>query len=373
MTEPTQPRQLEEISVAWLNAQLRQRDVISTQCITHFEATPISNQGMTSLIHLLDLHYDNKPKSAPSRLIAKFSLDNELVKQAFAENRGFEREVNFYQHFSHKAGIPVPYCYWANYSAEDNSCGLLIEYVENTRATTQFNGSIEEIEKVVQYLAPFHARWWSRLNENAPLYHGQAPFMLDMLVEKLKPALENIRENYRQQVGPILIELIQLWIDKAHYFAAADRCHPQTLCHGDLHREQILFPTENSGKFCFIDWQLCAFDTGPTDLAHLLTSGIRPEQHHLCEGELIERYYEGLYQHGVTDYSREQMMTSYQLGIARLVLFYLSAFSLGDMAPVIEWWNTDQKRNGYSFWEVNCQWPSQVLEKHRVLENMKNL
>ena len=369
----TSPALIDEISVEWLNALLRRHGIMKGDCIGSFDVEPVPCQGMTSLTHILTLRYNHKPPSAPSQLIAKFSLDNEMVKDAFAANRGFEREVDFYNRFGGDAGIPIPHCYWAQYDKETNSCGILMEYVGNTRATTTFTGTIQEIEQVVDHLAPFHARWWQREHEMKGVYPGQAPFMVDTLVKKLKPALENINSNYRNEVGETLVSLLELWIANAGHFAKHQQKMPQTLCHGDLHREQILFPADAGDPFCVIDWQLSAIDSGPADLAHLLTSGLRPEQRRQHEHELLERYFNGLVQHGVTDYSQEQMMDSFRLGIARFALFYLSAFSMGDISPIIQWWENDDKRKGFSFWDVIIQWPAQALEKHGVIEYLTKI
>lgn len=366
------PSEIGEVTVGWLGECLRERGVPGAERLRSFDAEPVARQGMTSLAHVLTLDYEGEGGVAPRTMLAKFSLDSKPVKEAFAANRGFEREVAFYNSFGANAGIPVPRCYWARYDAEANRCGMLLEYVENTRATDVFTGRVEEIEPVVAHLASFHAKWWNR-PELKGVYPGQAPFMLDLILEKLTLSLDSIKSHYRSEVGDTLIDLLELWIPNAHRFADHERSKPQTLCHGDLHREQILFPLADGDPLCVIDWQLVASDSGATDLAHLLVSGLRPEQRERKERELVERYHAGLLKHGVADYSLDDVWASYRQGVARLALFYMTAFAMGDITPVVAWWESDAKRKEFSFWEATCGWTSRALEDHRVLDHLRRL
>lgn len=367
------PRRIDEIELEWLNETLRESGVLGDAHVRSFHAAPVPKQGMTSLAHVVTLDYDERSETAPGSLIAKFSLDAPPIQEAMASNRGFEREVAFYQGPGRDAGIPVPRCFWADYDPESNSCGLLLEFVEGMRTTDVFSGTVDEIELVVDRLAPFHSKWWGRTDGLQGIPPGQSPFMLELYKARLVPALDNIKDRYRVEAGETLVELIELWLDQAEKLARHEAAKPQTLCHGDLHREQVLFPAAAGGTPCVIDWQLAAADTGPTDLAHLLLSGLHPEQRQREETHLVERYHAGLLESGVQGWSLDDTWESYKQGLARLALFYLTAFAAGDMAPIIAWWDSDEKRRGTSFWDVSCGRPAQAIEQHGVLDLFRRI
>lgn len=360
------PAGVDEITTDWLRQRLAEARVAEAGRLRGFRAEPVAKQGMTSLAHVLTLDYDGNCPGAPGSLLAKFSLDLAPVKEALAANRGFEREVTFYTRFGDRAGIPVPRCYWARHDAEANRCGLLLEYIPGMRAADQFSGTVDEVAQVVPHLATFHARWWGRDTELAALPQGLAPFMVDLYLARLRPALETVRSRYRTEVGDTLIELIELWIEGAHRIAESERRRPRTLCHGDLHREQILFPTRDDDTIRVIDWQLAAADGGATDLAHLLTAGLRPGQRAEAEAELVARYRATLAEHGV-EIPADDVEDAYRLGIARLAVFYMTAFAMGDITPAVAWWEADDKRKGVSFWEGVCGWTTAAVEANGVI------
>jgi|MEHZ01.5.fsa_nt_MEHZ011480637.1_4 hypothetical protein len=367
------PRRLEDITTDWLAERLVESRIEGGNRLNGFSSRPVPKQGMTSLAHVLDLSYDGDPGDAPARIIAKFAVDIEPVRVALAANRGYEREISFYNHFGKDAGICVPACYWAEYDAETTACGLLLEYVDNIRTTDVFSGEVTEIEDLVTCLAPFHARWWNHPEALERLTPGLAPFLIELANERLAPALETMKGNYAEEVGDTLISLVELWLANCQTYASHERAEPQTLIHGDLHRDQILFLSGGTEPFYVIDWQMAACDTGANDLAHLLTAGLRPDQHEVHADSLIERYHAGLITAGVEDYPVEQLRDSVRMGVARLALFYMNAFALGDVAPVLAWWDGDEVRRHHSFWDVTCGWTTRALEQHSVLEYLESL
>ncbi len=363
------PRDVDGITVEWLRERLREKAPLAAGRLRSFQAEPVAKQGMTSLAHVLTLDYDDNPGHLPRKLLAKFSLDSAPVKAALAGNRGFEREVAFYTRFGEDPGITTPRCHWAQFDAGEGRCGLLLDYVEDTRITDVFTGQVKDIESVTAALAPFHARWWNSpaLKSTLP---GMAPFMLEPILVRLRLAIDNMRGVYRDQVGETLIAAVAFWLDNALFLAEKEQRQPQTLCHGDLHREQILFPQSAMGPIFVFDWQLSGHDTAATDLAYLLVSGLRPEQRQAHERGIVEAYYADLIRYGVQNYSIDQLWQSYRLGIARQAMFYMTVFAIDDVAPVLDWWSNDEKRQNFSFWDVSCLWVSQALKDHEVLPRL---
>ena len=373
------PKQASEITLAWLATCLQRLHPQSTDKLVAFHTRSAPRQGMTSSVHILELVFAQDVGAQPSELskprylLAKFSTTHPLAQEALAANRGFQREFDFYQNFSDQSCLAIPSCYWAHYDPVTNQAGLLLEYIEDTRVTSVHDGSIEDIQAVLEQLAPFHARWWDQSEKLSVLFQGQDHFIVDPILAKLELALTNIRLYHRAEVGETLIALLEEWIENPHHLIACEQQKPQTLCHGDLHRDQILFPSQAGGLIRLIDWQMASRDSGAYDLAYLLMTGLRPEQRLICEHLMVENYHAQLLANGVTDYPLEALWDSYRFSIARIAIYFLSALSAPDVAPILAWWDSDIKRKGVSFWKATYQGISKAIEQHRVLDYLAQL
>ncbi len=373
------PQQASEITLAWLTGCLQQHHLPVKATLVAFHAVPATKQGMTSLVHILELQYDHvlppaeTGRSNPRHLITKFSSNQPQTQQALAANRGYQREFDFYQNFAGQTDKLVPFCYWSHYDPITNQAGLLLEYVEDTRHTSVYDGNIEDIRTVVELLAPFHAKWWNQSAKLSRLCQGQDHFIVDPILAKLETALTNIKQHFRDEVGETLIALLEQWIPNAQRLIAYEQKQPQTLCHGDLHRDQILFPRAADGAVRIIDWQMAARDSGAYDLAYLLMTGLRPEQRKRCEHAMVENYHAELLAHGVTHYPLDALWSSYRFSLARIAISFLSALSAPDIAPILAWWESDEKRKNISFWEATYQSISLAIDQHGVLDHLKKI
>ena len=373
------PKQASDITLAWLEACLQRHRPALKEKLIDFSMRPTPKQGLTSTVHILELTFAQQTLAKqnthpnPSHLIAKFSSNHPQAQEALAANRGFQREFDFYQHFSDQSGLSIPFCYWAQYDPVTNQAGLLLEYIQDTRVTSVHDGHSQDIQAVLDQLAPFHARWWNQSAQLAVLCQGQESFIVDPILAKLDLALTNIRQRYRSEIGETLIALLEQWIKKAHRLIAYEQQKPQTLCHGDLHRDQILFPCKDDGAIRIIDWQMASRDSGAYDLAYLLMTGLRPEQRKSCEQSMVENYHAQLVANGVTDYPLETLWGSYRISIARIAIYFLSALAAPDIAPILAWWESDEKRKGISFWEATYQGLSQAIDQHGVLDYLEQI
>ena len=373
------PKQASDITLAWLETCLKRHRPALKAKLIDFSTRPTPKQGMTSTVHILELTYAQQALAKqnthpnPSRLVAKFSSNHPQVQEALAGNRGFQREFTFYQHFADQPGLSIPFCYWAQYDPVTNQAGLLLEYIQDARATSVYDGHTQDIQAVLDQLAPFHARWWNQSAKLAVLCQGQESFIVDPILAKLDLALTNIRQRHRAEIGETLIALLEQWIACAHRLITYEQQKPQTLCHGDLHRDQILFPSAAEGTVCIIDWQMASRDSGAYDLAYLLMTGLRPEQRKSCERLMIEKYHAQLLANGVTDYPFQTLWDSYRFSIARIAIYFLSALAAPDISPTLVWWESDEKRKGHSFWEATYQGLSQAIDQHGVLEYLKQI
>ena len=368
------PTQASDITVAWLETCLQRYLPATDTKLRDFHSRPANKQGMTSTVHIIELTFVEQHRhSLPRHLLAKFSSDQPQVQEALGTNRGFKREFDFYQNFAEQSSLSIPFCYWAHYDPLTNQAGLLLEYIEDTRVTSVYDGNIQDIQAVLAQLAPFHARWWNQSGKLSLLCQGQDDFIVEPILAKLDLALKNIQQQYRAEIGDTLVALLEQWIAKARRLIAYEQQKPQTLCHGDLHRDQILFPRAAEGMVRFIDWQMASRDSGAFDLAFLLMTGLRPEQRKICEQSMVENYHAQLLANGVTDYPFETLWDSYRFSIARIAINFLSVLASPDIVPILAWWESDENRKGLSFWEGTYQGLSNAIEQHGVLDYLEQI
>ncbi|CAM2011275.1 oxidoreductase family protein [Acanthopleuribacter pedis] len=358
------PTDVEALTVAWLNGVLSD----GSAAVIDFQAEKLGEQGRTSVVYVLTLTYD-RATALPTKVVAKFSAGEQYVKNAVQALNVFEREVLFYRHFGDQAGIPVPHCYAAEYSREENACVLLLELVVNARQPDLFHGTVAEVALAVEHLAPFHARWWGRreLPGDVPCDYDRP----ELYVADVTKALNKIPEEHRDNVGRTVIEVLELWLQHHRQLAAYCRTLPLTLCHGSFHRQQLLFPTAENDPFRVIDWQSTGMDCGPIDLARLIVTGLLPDDRKKHEAPLVARYHALLCEHGVTDVSLAQVWEMYQLGIVRILVLHIHVFAHFSVKLMIEHWRKVAEER--SLWKILFQWPQQALLEHDVPALLRRL
>ena len=90
--------------------------------------------------------------------------------------------------------------------------------------------------------------------------------------------------------------------------AAALDARPQTLIHGDFHLDNLIFDADRKGgSVVVLDWQTVSAGSPARDVAMFLFQSLRVVDRRSAEDELFDRYVNGLVQHGVGDYSVEDL------------------------------------------------------------------
>ena len=366
------PTELSEITVEWLNEVMIRNGILDTERILDLKHEDVPKQGGTSLTYILTLSYDRRPDHAPQKLLVKLTTDNKNLRDVVGSYDGFQREVHFYETVGSDAGIPIPRCYASGYNADDHSCLLLMDYIDNTCLRDVGDGPVSDIELAVRKLACFHAKWWRKTDRLFGVYHEDDPFLLEPRISRTTDALELMRRRYRKDVGNTIVTLLDLWLRSARLLADYTMSLPQTLCHGDFHRRQLLLPVAEGDPFCVIDWQSVSIDFGPSDLARIILTGLLPGQRKENERTLLTLYHALLLQHGVTDYSFEQFLDQYRLGIIRQAVIHAQLLVMMNVADSLEWWATEGPK-GTGMWELLYHWPSQAVEEHDVIPYLETL
>ena len=279
--------------------------------------------------------------SVPRQMVAKLSPLNSSVMPGWVVRQQFRQEAHFYNDFTvESGGLPRPICYVAlegrNLSGRQSGVCMLLEYVGHASMYTRLRSCCErQLERpaaVVSALAAFHARWWG--HARAPPVDAYAhPRHFDglgrlftselLFVSLLRTGLPALEKWAGDVYAPVLgwRSMLQRKMTDllAQFFSP-----PFTLCHGDVHLENIFFGDQWRGGCAFVDFGNMHFDQGVTDINFFLTTNLPPAFRREHEMSLVRAYHRGLIEGGVAEesYPFEQCWRDYRFRTLHVFWFY---------------------------------------------------
>ena len=312
----------DKLSNAWLTAALRSGGAIGESVVSSHSWKSVERPGAAGIVVRITLDYEGSPDAAaPQTIIAKFASQYEPLRALLNSYGLYLTEVEFYRYFGSNAGIPVPHCYFADLDSSSGYFALLLEDMRDCRIGDPLQGSLDDIEMAIDYLAPFHAHWWDSppLREFDWMRHpdvvpieAQAEQMRDQLAR----SLHAVRQRFPSEFPPVLVAVVERLL--ANYDAVLERqrdASRYTLVHRDFHPLQMFFPTERGGRFVVFDWQTATAGRGADDLARIVTMGLTIPQREQHDRRLIERYHAGLARSGVSGYTLDQCVLDFRAGL----------------------------------------------------------
>ena len=362
------PVRLSELTTEWLNEVLPESPAFDSRRIAGFEAQPVSQRGGTSNAYVLVLAYEQESGQGPQRVLAKFASENSTARASARDHRLYQREVAFYSRYAANSGVATPACYAARYNPVDDTYVLLLEYIETAHARESADASPADMELVVRHLAAFHAKWWGRTHDITGIDSEYCPDFLERRIKNVTRAIERLAGGFRHELGDTAATILDLWLANARPLADYARRRPMTLCHGSLHRGQILFSDCDPASLYIIDWQTVSIDSGANDLARILVSGLLPAQRREREVGLIELYHRTLREKGVISYSLAELLDDYRMGIVNLTTFHAQIFAVYDVEVVAKYWPGPD-----SLWDALFRWPGQAAEERGSVEWLRKI
>jgi len=266
-----------------------------------------------SVLARLRITYDRPMTTLPATVIAKFRSPHPGAARMDAAFGHYERERRFYSELAASSPVKAPRLFHESTDRPNRTFVLLLEDLAPAEVGDQLAGlSPRQAADTIEAIAPLHAHWW-RSSALAGLdwladASGSRDGALLSACQELWPAYVAFGgdglEPGARQAGARLPGRMASLLD-------ACRGRPQTLIHGDLRADNLLF---GAGSPSFVDWQLAARRPGASDVAYLLTSSLTPAVRRASERSLIERYHRALVSHGVEDYPLAECLSDYRLG-----------------------------------------------------------
>lgn len=278
----------------------------------------VEAQGAMTTAARIELRYaGTRPNDAPAAIFAKWASPIPAVQQMATANGMYRREVRFYRDLAESSGLDVPRSFFGEWDRESGLFLLLLEDMAGSHVGDLFASRVDEVSLVVDAIPAFHARWWnhSDLDRLRWLFPVDHPAVIKGLGATFAASLQGASSKFPDTfTGPLgrLSRSIA-----ADYGAVARRFgeRPRTLVHGDLHLQQVFFPSEQAGRFAIFDWQTIARGFGGQDLARIIVACLDPADRRANERELVGAYHAGLVTGGIGDYDLDECWSDYRLGV----------------------------------------------------------
>jgi len=337
MTDTTRlPAAPEEIDPAWLTTALRAAGALRRGRVAAVDWEAIGEErGFTGVVVRLRPRYaDDEPsENPPPTLVAKLPTAARRAPSAYpaahrvdaaAGRRHDERcarEVCFYRELAPVVETPVPRAFFAAADAVTGRVLLLLEDLAAARPGDVLRGcSPDEAARVLDAVAPLHARWWGRRDPDPfpwlprwgsdpaarqERYAGQVGPFLERFGGRLPAAIRELVERLRTRYAAVLTAL-----DMA----------PAAVIHADLHLDNVAFNPQGAGSPAVVlDWQGVARGAAAVDVAGFVFGSLAPDERRAAEEELLRRYHTRLVEQGVGGYPLARLREDSGLALLALL------------------------------------------------------
>jgi len=322
------PNQATDITADWLNEKLDD----SFGAIRGVRCEHIG-EGVGVLGEVARLHLDYaEGSSGPATVIAKCQslfADNIMISQMMGF---YEREVNFYNELAAQLDMRVPECHIAEIAPEGAPFVLVMEEVTGADAIDQLVGATkEQTEAIVTTIAGLHARFW---NNDALSALDWLPPMNNDLYKGAAGLIDANWDAFVQTWAAKLPAEVLSWCEqlKPRYADMVDYCAtwtPQTYAHTDVRADNFLFGgSAGEGVVSVLDFQLSTRHVGAWDIANFLGASVTTENRRLWQDDILMTYHQALAEHGITDYSIEDLTFHYRMSAMHQAMAQIAVANL---------------------------------------------
>lgn len=330
------PIEPSELTATWLTARLRDSGAVREASVVDFDLAGLGEGvGMLSVLNRVTLRYDRDEPGAPESLIVKFPTTSEANRPVADHFRVYEREAKFLRDVAPQTSASLPAVYGVELEEPSGEFVLLLEDLGAYRMGDQVEGcGPEEARTILDGLVPVHAAFWNAIDRPelafAPRIDGdmQRVGMSGMCAS----GWDVFIERFAAHVPAVIQEA------RERYTSSAEELHyrmgrlPQTLVHGDLRLDNIMFGTTPEHRSAVVlDWQGVIISAAVQDVAYLLTQNLTIDNRRSHEDELLRHYHDRLVGLGVADYPFERFVADYHL--AALYLFVYAVVIGGTLDP----------------------------------------
>lgn len=365
MTVIRPPATLQDCTVPWLEAALREAGLLSPEHALSSLRLETIGEGQGLMGSLARVHLEGAPRELGDTLVVKLPASDR-------QNRGqgellglYEREILFYRELASRVAIAVPRCLFAaldpapwSGSPNDSRARARVERLPDWlfrwvvrlagwaggRSKRRYVLLLEDLaprtpgdqvaippepqlRSAVETAARLHAGFWgddtiASLGWLPPL--SESPRVARILFESARPILER---DHGDTVPAALLTLAERVVGRSAYLSEKLATPPWTLLHGDFRLDNLFFDPEGSEPPIVADWQIPTRGRGPYDLAYLLCGSLGPETSADQEMAWVREYHQTLCSAGVREYELESCVADYQRAMLQMLPRIFSALA----------------------------------------------
>ena len=267
------PRNGEDLRGQWLAMTLG----LSNQTTHDVRVTRIGegrgHMGSAYRIAFSCSHDDHPIES----VVVKLPAVNPAAR-ATAERGGlYSREYRFFADVAPEGTIRAPRCFAAGYDP-DAGFALVLEDLCEAHDVDQLSGlGAEHAMLLLGQLARFHAAWWRApvLNSMTWATRHTDAHRVDNLVALLRVGWPRLCAEFADQLPSSAMHIGSAMTEQlATAFTALD-AEPQTLLHGDLRLDNLLFEhADGPSEAVVLDWQSISRGAAALDVSYFLAQNL---------------------------------------------------------------------------------------------------
>lgn len=323
------PSSLEDITPGWLNEQVftDHRD----NPITDLNHTAIGDErGFLSQTIRIETERPNRSTHLPESFVVKLRPDNEKSREVEADLNGFTREIRFYSDIADNTDTRLAKVFFAE--ADADGAALVMEDLSHLKGGDQLVGlSHDQVCGVIETVAPVHAAFWN----NPKLQDFDwAPAVDHYHLDSFAGAWPDFEANYGLRIGPDGRQIGQAIADNIDRIEAMVASRPQSIVHGDLRADNILFGEgDHAGDVVVLDWQLTMRNMPTLDLARLYGGSEPIRERASRHREIVELWHDALMHAGVEDYTADDAWADFRLAVLHSISIPVKVHALFSKQP----------------------------------------
>mgnify|MGYP001550147069 CR=1 FL=1 len=267
------------------------------------------------------------------------------------------QEVKFYQIVEDAAfDLAVPSCHFAMFNEQTGQSLLILDnYSDSHEPITEWPVSpkTNDCKKAISVLAEIHAKFWNHPELEMSLASPPDNNEKDNETALFLSYFEEFTAFLGDRINQETIEIYKKAISNYYPLLTGSFCENKhkTLCHGDAHIWNFLFPKETESSVYIIDWSSWELGVGVEDLAYMIGLHWHPVRRKQFELDLIKFYHSQLIANGVKNYSFEACYNDYRIGI--LGNHFIPIWQWKNGIPAHYWW-PHFERASHAYIDLNC-------------------
>jgi hypothetical protein len=324
--------------------------MLTTESVARVDAVVIGEEwGFTGVVARLHVHYcPGHGVVLPNTIIAKLPHADRSAMSAYQRaNSGSTvarramlgraaNEVRFYAAVERGRYPQLPASFYGAVDAETSESVLLLEDLSGGRVGDALSGcSAGDAERVLRAIASIHAAWWRHPSLDAHEWLVRSTPDAGARQRRYSEALPRFLGRYGRQVPSCFLTVLDALDAGVTRVIDAAAKAPVTLVHADLHLDNVIFMSSDTGSSVrIIDWQSVTRGPAALDVAMFLSGSIGHDEIAASTEYLLAAYHRTLVHCGVADYSHGDLMRDYRISLLRLVIGVVIWLGNADLAAL---------------------------------------